>query len=312
MDRRAVLAGGLGALSLPGLALASRPFFGGAGPRLGINLYMLAAQWAKDVDGTLAAVAQIGFREIETSLDHHSAQEIRAGLDRAGLGCANIGILPKAWRGGPSLETDIGTLAAAVHTIGATYLTCTLFPLPDGVEMRPAAGESVEAMLARIAALPTADDWKRTADYLNQKGRALRREGVRFAYHNHNPEFAPHGETNGLAILLEHTDPKFVDFQMDAGWVVAAGHDPVELLRAYPDRFRLMHVKDVAPGNHANTSFSVATTAVGSGVIDWPRVLHAAVSSGVQHFAIEQEPPYTTPPIEAARQSFAYLSRLPV
>ena len=175
------------------------------------------------------------------------------------------------------------------------------------------AGEGVEQMLARIARSLTADHWKRSADLFNTKGEALRREGVKFAYHNHNPELAPQGETNGLAILLEHTDPKAVAFEMDAGWVVAAGHDPVEILRAYPQRFRLMHVKDIAPTHQVNTVIKADTTEVGSGIIDWKRVLSAAVASGVKHFSIEQEPPYPRmPPMESARKGFEYLSKLEV
>ncbi len=97
---------------------------------------------------------------------------------------------------------------------------------------------------------------------------------------------------------------------MDAGWVVAAGHDPVEPLRAYPDRFRLMHVKDVARSSPVNTAMTVTTTEVGSDIIDWKRVLGAAVAAGVRHFAVEQEPPYPIPEIESARRSFGYLSGL--
>ena len=148
---------------------------------------------------------------------------------------------------------------------------------------------------------------------LNAKGEVLRREGVKLAYHNHNPEFAPFGETNGLAILLEHTDPKAVAFEMDAGWVVAAGRDPVEILRAYPQRFRLMHVKDIAPTHKVNTVIKADTTEVGTGIIDWKRVLTAAVASGVKHFSIEQEPPYSRmPPIEAARLGYERLSKLEI
>lgn len=313
ITRRMALAAGIGA-ALAGPALAARRLFGPGGRPLGINVYMVAAAWAADPEGTLKQLAAIGYREFETDLSKYAPDRIRAAGAAAGLACASVSVLPKPLRGGTlSLESDAGALAKAVHGAGADYLVCTLFPLPPGVEMRPQAGEGVEQMLARISRSLTADHWRRTAELFNAKGEALRREGVKFAYHNHNPEFAPLGETSGLAILLEHTDPKAVAFEMDAGWVVAAGHDPVELLRAYPQRFRLMHVKDIAPGNQANTVIKAATTEVGSGVIDWKRVISAALASGVQHFSVEQEPPYSRmPPLEAARKSFEYLSTLEV
>lgn len=292
-------------------ARAARRLFGPGGLPIGINLYMVAQSYRSDPEGVLQALAQIGFREFETDLSVHPPERIRAARLRAGLACASVSVLPQPLRGGPSLETEPGVLAQAVRMAGADYLVCTLFPLPAGVEMRPMAGEGVEQMLARIARSLTADHWKRAADLFNAKGEALRREGVRLAYHNHNPEFAPLGETNGLAILLEHTDPRAVSFEMDAGWVVAAGHDPVEILRAYPQRFRLMHVKDIAPTHQVNTVLKADTTEVGSGVIDWKRVLPAAAASGVKHFSIEQEPPYSRmPPIEAARKGYEFLSRL--
>lgn len=314
LSRRAALAAALStAFAAAAPAHAARRLFGPGGLPVGINLYMVAASYRADPDGTLQALAKIGFREIETDLSAHPADRLRASLDRAGLRCSALSVLPTPMRGGPSLETEPGVLAEAMRTVGADYLVCTLFPLPAGVQMRPQPGESVDAMFARVAASLTADHFKRTAELLDAKGEAFRREGVKFAYHNHNPELAPLGETNGLAILLESTDPKRVAFEMDAGWVVAAGHDPVELLRAYPQRFRLMHVKDIAPSHKPNTALKAETMEVGAGVVNWPRVLRAATASGVKHFAVEQEPPYSRmPPLEAARAAYGYLSKLEV
>lgn len=312
ISRRATIGAGAAAvLAAAASARAASRLFGPGGLPLGINVYMAAASWRSDPEATLRELAGIGFREFETDLSSFTPARIRAARLAAGMSCASVSVLPKPLRGGVSLETDAGALADAVHTVGADYLVCTLFPLPAGVEMRPQTGESVEQMLARVAGSLNADHWRRTADLLNAKGEALRRAGVKFAYHNHNPEFAPLGETNGLAILLEHTDPRAVAFEMDAGWVVAAGHDPVEILRAYPGRVRLMHVKDLAPSHRTNTVFKADTTEVGSGMIDWARVLTTAVAAGVRHFSVEQEPPYSRmPPMEAARKSFAYLSAL--
>lgn len=310
LHRRSLLAGG--ALALLGAAAplsATKLLFGHGARPLGINLYMLAAALRTDLDGTLRSVADIGYSEVETNFDVFSPERLKVALGKAGLRCSNLGILPKPLRGGLSLD-DVDALADGAHQLGAAYLTCNLFPLPDGVVMRPQTGESVPQMLARVTSQISIDHWRRTADYLNAKGQAFKRRGLKFAYHNHNAELAPHGETNGLAILLEYTDPTLVDFHMDAGWIVAAGQDPVAFLRGYTGRFRLMHVKDISSAHRVNSSMAALTTEVGSGIVNWARVIATAVDCGVRHFAVEQEPPYAIPEIEAARKSFAYLKAL--
>ncbi|MCE7796392.1 sugar phosphate isomerase/epimerase [Sphingobium sufflavum] len=311
LSRRGLMQAGAiaGLAALPGAGAARRVF---AGPRqpIGINLYVVAAEVRKDPAATLRALAAIGYREVETGLDAHDAATMARAITAAGMRCASLNLLPLPQRGGRSFADDAGLIAQDARTLGAHYVTSTLFLLPPGVEMRGLPGETVPAMLERVTGTMRADDWKRTADWLNQKGAALKRHGAALAYHNHNPELAPQGEANGLSILLEHTDPALVHFHMDAGWVVAAGHDPVTILRAYPGRFRLMHVKDIAPTHRVNTGLRAATTEVGSGIVDWPRVLAAARTAGVRHFAVEQEPPYTLPPLESAARSYAYLRDL--
>ncbi|HEX2818447.1 MAG TPA: sugar phosphate isomerase/epimerase, partial [Phenylobacterium sp.] len=129
-------------------------------------------------------------------------------------------------------------------------------------------------------------------------------------YHNHNIEFAPKGETNGLEILLKYTDPALVPFEMDVGWVVAAGHDPFALLKAHPGRFRQMHVKDVKASTKANFAFQQDPADIGSGIIDWKRLLPAAYAHGVRDFFVEQEAPFDKPRLESVRIDFDYLNAL--
>ena len=93
----------------------------------------------------------------------------------------------------------------------------------------------------------TADDWKAYGDKLNRVGATLKAEGLRIAHHNHNLEFVKVGDTTGFDLIVTHTDPALVWFEIDVGWVAAAGHDPVALLRRYPGRFRMMHMKDIKP-----------------------------------------------------------------
>src|SRR3546814_10532471 len=101
----------------------------------------------------------------------------------------------------------------------------------------------------------TADDWKRYAETLNKTAAALKPHGLRIAHHNHNLEFNPVGDTTGFDLIVEHTDPALVAFEIDTGWVAAAGHDPIATLKRYPGRFRLIHMKDIASETVPNYAF---------------------------------------------------------
>ena len=131
------------------------------------------------------------------------------------------------------------------------------------------------------------------------------------AYHNHNLEFAPVDGTTGFDILARETDPQRVIFEMDAGWVRAAGLDPVVLLNRYPGRFRLMHVKDISASTHVNFKLSMDSTEVGHGIIDWRRVIAAAYKAGVTQYFVEQEPPFKKDRFASIADSFAFLSSMP-
>src|SRR5580658_797671 len=133
-----------------------------------------------------------------------------------------------------------------------------------------------------------------------------------FCYHNHAFEFEPMEGTTGFQVMMDRLDKNLCGFEMDCFWVSVAGHDPVELLQRLSGRVPLLHLKDKAPGTPVMFKESVdrgAFKEVGSGTIDWPAVLRAAASAGVQHYFVEQD---QTPgdPVESLRQSFGYLSKL--
>jgi sugar phosphate isomerase/epimerase len=193
------------------------------------------------------------------------------------------------------------------HAMGIETIVCPLFYIPDRFDLNLHAGEDLAQLLTRLVGAMTERDWYKTADYLNAKGAALKRVGLRFAYHNHNAEFAPVGGTTGMAILLSNTDPKLVSFEMDAGWVAAAGVDPVTLLRAHPGRFTGMHIKDIAASTVANFTFKMDPSEVGHGTLDWSKLLAYAYAAGVREYYVEQEPPFAKPPLEEAAASLEFL-----
>jgi sugar phosphate isomerase/epimerase len=284
-------------------------FFRRTGLAIGLQLYTVGDDLNRDFDGTLAAVSKIGYGSVELAgLSGHTVAEWRQALDHTQLKCPSMHVSPRS-KSGVSLD-DLGTLADAAHALSAGAIICPMFNLPERFSLTPLPGEDGGKMLARLGASMTPDDWKWNADYLNAKGKALKQYGLRFGYHNHNVELAPLGKSTGLAELIRGTDPALVTFEMDAGWVVAAGADPLALLAAYPRRFSAMHVKDVKASTRPNFSLQQDPCEVGQGIIDWKSLLAKAHAANVRQFYVEQEPPFNKPRLESVAISFNYLNGL--
>jgi sugar phosphate isomerase/epimerase len=310
LDRRGVLAGGaaLAAAAMSGAAdaAAASPFFARHKLPLGIQLYTLGPDAQKDLDGTLKQVAAIGYRKVELAgLLGRTPAEFRAALDRAGLTCTSAHIQAQGGEG--TFSGDLGKLAADLKTLGVETAIMPTAKFPERLG-GPTKEEGVGGYLKRVTSSLTADDWKANADFLNARGKALKSAGIKVGYHNHNFEFAPVGQTNGLEILLANTDPALVTFEVDIGWVAAAGVDPYAFLAKHKGRFTLMHVKDVKADTKGNYAFQMDPAEIGSGKLDWKRLLPEAYAAGVRGFYVEQEPPFTRPRIEAAKISHDYLA----
>jgi sugar phosphate isomerase/epimerase len=318
LTRRGLIgAVGLGALALPGSGLAAAaPFFARTGLPIGLQLYTLADQAKADLEGTLRAVAAIGFKTIELAgYEGRTPEQLRKAMDAVGLATPSAHVQVQAQSGESSLDGDLSRLADEAHILGVKMIVMPIFYAPERFDLKPRAGEAFGEVLGRVGGAMTADDWKFNADFLNAKGAVLAKSGLRLAYHNHNVEFSPlaggkPGARNGYEILLARTDPALVSFEMDAGWVAAAGQDPFALLKAHPGRFTAMHVKDIKATTKPNFVFAQDPTEVGSGMIDWPRLLPAAHAAGVRNFFVEQEPPFAQSRLESVGISYGYLSRL--
>jgi len=312
MDRRELLGAGL-ALSATtmiarGAAAAARPFFAAHHLPIGVQLYTLDPDLDADFDGTLAKLAAIGFRSVEMAGFHgHTAAALRRAFDAHGLTCTSAHIQPTGRGNGPSFA-DHDALIGDMHVLGVTdvILPIPLFPQDFRPPAKTNAGDGFRASGMAMKAA----DWHRTAAFLNEQAGALAPHGLRVGYHNHNFSFAPVGDTTGFEILLRETDPKTVAFEMDVGWVAAAGRDSTALLKAYPGRFTQMHVKDIKASTKPNFAFRQDPTEVGSGEIDWRQILPVAYAAGVRRFYIEQEPPFPGPRIVSVAKSFRYLTTL--
>jgi sugar phosphate isomerase/epimerase len=316
VNRRGLLTGlaatgAMAMISSPAAAAQRKGFFERIGRPIGLQLYTLGEEAGRDLDTTFAQVAAIGYRDIELpNLYGRTPRDIRAAADRSGLSISSLH-LPGMSRGQPaglSLVSAPAEIADALGALGAkrTVMPIALFP----ENFRPQAGENMQTIIARAFATAGADVWKRTAALLNERATALKPLGVSVGYHNHNLEFAPIGKTNGWQILVKETDPALVTFETDIGWVAAAGVEPMRFLEQHRGRIEQLHVKDIARNNTPNFALTMQPAEIGYGALDWARILPAAFKAGVQHFYVEQEPPFTIPRIEAARKSYAYLSQL--
>ncbi|HYR58686.1 MAG TPA: sugar phosphate isomerase/epimerase, partial [Chthoniobacteraceae bacterium] len=157
----------------------------------------------------------------------------------------------------------------------------------------------------------TEADVKRAAADFNAWGEAFKAAGITFAYHTHGYEFRPVAEGSSetmFDLLVKETKPELVSFEMDVFWVAHPGQDPVKLLAKYPDRWALMHLKDLRKGAQTGiyTGHAPLTDDVplGTGQVNWPAVLKQAAAVGVKYYFIEDESPTV---VDALPVSVRYL-----
>jgi sugar phosphate isomerase/epimerase len=276
---------------------------------IGLQLYTVGDDLKKDLDGTLRTIAAIGYREVETAglPDGHSAAELRAALDKAGLKCRSTHF-PL-----PMLQMDLAAQIAQVQQLGADYLICSAPWVADMSRFKPPAeGQGMESSFMALMDSFTAEDWAWNAEQFNKIGAQVKTAGLQFGYHNHGVEFRAFDGKIAFDELLRNTDPDLVVMEMDCGWVANAGFDPIDYLQRYPKRFHLLHVKDLKKGFKPNTGFAIDGTEIGNGALDWQRIFKAAKNGGVRGYFVEQEPPYARPPLEEIKISYDYLHKLKV
>jgi sugar phosphate isomerase/epimerase len=187
--------------------------------------------------------------------------------------------------------------------LGAAYAASGSLPAP-AVDHKPAAASSKRSM--------SLDEAKRTAELVNRIGEAAKRAGLQYVYHNHDFEFADQGGgAVGYDVLLRESDPELVKFEIDCGWMIFAGHNPIDYFKKYPNRFPLIHVKDFLARDKsagAGTGAPMLGAELGHGVVDYKPIFAAAGKAGLQHYFVEQEGPFARmDQLQAARVDYEYL-----
>jgi sugar phosphate isomerase/epimerase len=200
---------------------------------------------------------------------------LRAMLDRHGL------VAPSAHVDPAQLRTAPEPLLDAAAALGHRWVIVAWLP--------PAEHRTVEA-------------WSRRAEEFNRFGELAKSRGLRFAYHNHDFEFAPLDRGIGMDALLAGTDPALVDFELDLFWIAKAGHDPIAYLRKANGRIPMVHVKDM------DASPERRMVDVGAGSLPFARIFAAGAALGLKHWFVEHDEPRD--PFATAATSFRYLDAL--
>lgn len=281
-------------------AKAGKPAIGPLGRPIGVQLYSVREEVAKDLAGTLRKLASFGYREVEfAGVPAIPAAEVRTLLEDCGL------TAPSTHAGMSGLQSGLQQQLDFAAAVGARYLVCAS-PWTEDARFRNASGGAGNALAAGI----TLDDWKWNAEQLNRIGELTNRHGIRCGYHNHNMEFRTYDGVVAYDELLRWTEPAMVTMEMDIGWVVTAGADPLHYLSKHAQRIALLHIKDIVKdATTALDRLDSQTTEVGSGQIDWPRLFAAAQAREIRHYFVEQEN-FERSPLEAAKMSYEYLHHL--
>ncbi len=287
--------------------------------RLGVGLFTIPFLLQDDFEGSLKMIADAGYKEVElfgpydfslqTAKDYwapiaqqlgftnsghygHSPQEVRTILDNVGLTS-------------PSMHADLGTMENSLE------------PLAE-------ASAIVGHKYAGIAAIPddqrkTLDDYKRMAERFNAIGAALKPYDIKFLYHNHGYGLVEMEGEIPFNVLVEMTDPDLVALELDVYWFTAGRADIPAYLDAYPNRFKMMHVKDMVELTHFAgdggdpsqwMELFPKMVDAGAGVIDLDTILKKAYSVGVDHFYLERD--LTATPEKTLIDSYAYMSNVEV
>ena len=264
----------IGSFLLPDMADAS---YRKTARDAGLQLYTVRKEMLEDNTGTLKKIAALGYKEVESAA---SEKGYYYGFKPAEIKkiCSDLGM---TLRSGHVHYDDKWqqTIDQALES-GQQYLV---------VSVMPTAGQTV-------------DNYKRTAEIFNKAGEACRKSNIAFGYHNHDSEFETDNGKVLYDVLLENTNPEYVKMEMDLGWVIVTGNDPLAYFEKYPGRFPLWHLKDMDLKEKHSVEF-------GKGGLNIKKMLQASKKAGMKYFFVEQEE-YTGTAFDCLEANMNYLNKL--
>jgi sugar phosphate isomerase/epimerase len=266
---------------------------------IGLQLYSVRDLLPKDYEATLRQLGALGYSEVEAAgFFGHTSAQVKQAMDHAGLTCVSAhyplrDLLPK-----------VDETIQFGKDLGLKYIVCASPWLKDPSRVKdPGSRAARDAM--------TLDDWRWNAEQFNRIGERVNAAGIRFAYHNHTAEFR---SENGVVFydeLMKATDPAKVTFEMDCGWVVVGGKNPVDYLTRYPTRISMLHVKEFKMSGWTPGPDPPPSTEMGRGSIDYRPIFEAAKKGRIEHAFVEQEE-FDMPPMDALKIDADYMRALTV
>ena len=247
--------------------------------KFGVQLWTVKEALAKDPLGVLKHLSNCGYKQIES---FEGANGMFWGMKniefKKQLGYMEMNMIASHC----DINKDFERKAGEASEIGMKYLICP-----------------------HIGAQKSIDDYKRFADQFNKCGEIANKNGIRFAYHNHDYSFKAMAGGMPQDVMMNATDANLVDFEMDIYWVVAAGADPITYLKKYPNRFKLCHVKDLikTPTGHESCI-------LGKGTIDFKNILYVGAQNGLKFHIIEQEAYTGTTELDCVKENAIALNNL--
>jgi sugar phosphate isomerase/epimerase len=282
--------------------------------KMGIQLFSLPKMLSEDFEKGIKMLSKMGYKELELygpfPFSAESAQKSWAGAAKM-LGFGGSGYFGRDIKDIKKMLSDNGLSTPATHTDLDTLIT--------GMDKLGEAAHILGQTYVTLPAIPddkrkTLDDYKRIAETFNKIGENAKKNGIKFGYHNHGYGIKPMDGQIPLQIILDNTDPNLVFFEMDIFWTASGGADPVEYLTKYPNRYKMLHLKDMKEkkqfsGDGGNISqwmplFGNMTTA-GDGVLDLKGIVNKAKEIGVEHYFVEQD--MVANPEIALQKSLDYL-----
>jgi len=284
---------------------------------IGVQLFSVPAFLEKDFRSTIANLAEMGFTEIEMFGPYPYSAE--SGKERWKAVIPQLGFSGSGYFGHSEAEVsaifkEYNLKVPAIHT--------DLDTLENHMDALGKAAETLAFEYVVLPAIPddrrkTLDDYKAIADTFNTIGAKAKQAGIKFAYHNHGYGLSEVDGQIPLELLLDNTDSELVFLEMDLFWTIAGKADPITYLEKYPDRYHLMHVKDMKEVQHFSGDGGDASqwiplfgnmTSAGQGVVDLQTILPVAKNNGVKHFFVEQD--MVQDPQVALKKSIDYLKTL--
>lgn len=233
---------------------------------IGLQLYSLRNEFKKDVPGTLAKIKEFKIKKIEGGGTYGlSMDEYKKLLRQNNLQMVSYGA------GFEELADNPQAVIDNAKAFGAMYVMCAWVPHDKEFTM---------------------DDAKKAIDVFSKAGKLMAESGLKFCYHPHGYEFRPYENGTMFDYIVKNTDPKYVNFEMDVFWVKHPGQDPVALLRKYPNRFLLLHLKDRKPGtvgNQNGTAPDETNVVLGKGDVGIAAIMKEAKKIGIKYCFIEDE-----------------------